>query len=276
MGTFEEGNEEAAKRSKFNLVDLAGSERIAKTKAEGCRLTEGISINGGLLALGNVINKLSTAASSSQNTHIPYRNSKLTRLLQDSLGGNSFTTMIACISPADTNLEESLSTLKYAERANKISNVVSVNIDKNQALIMDLKAKIKDLELQISSNPELLNFKNFENEKKIYENKIEKLEINLVREKNLVLEATDRSEKFLAYLADCRRRAQLFEASYGALLTRTLNSEGYHEINGINSINGDPAKGEQNNKFYSSEESYIDDYRSMISLWLICRNCYFL
>ena len=100
--------------------------------------------------------------------------------------------------------------------------------------------------------------------RKIYESKIEKLEINLVREKNLVLEATDRSEKFLAYLADCRRRAQLFEASYGALLTRTLNSEGYHEINGINSINGDPAKGEQNNKFYSSEESYIDDYRSMI------------
>lgn len=95
--------------AKMHLVDLAGSERAKRTKAEGQRLKEGIDINKGLLALGKVISALVE-----HQRHVPYRDSKLTRLLQDSLGGNSRTVMIACVSPADINLEESMNTLRCA------------------------------------------------------------------------------------------------------------------------------------------------------------------
>lgn len=111
--------------SKMHLVDLAGSERSKKTRAVGDRLRESIHINKGLLALGNVI----AALGSIKNTkgYISYRDSKLTRLLQNSLGGNSITLMIACVSPADYNLEETLSTLRYADRALKIRNKPMIN-----------------------------------------------------------------------------------------------------------------------------------------------------
>lgn len=97
----------------MNLVDLAGSERLSKTHATGERLIEATKINLSLSALGNVISALVDGKS----THIPYRDSKLTRLLQDSLGGNTKTIMIAAISPADYNYDESLGTLRYASRA---------------------------------------------------------------------------------------------------------------------------------------------------------------
>ena len=93
--------------SKFHLVDLAGSERLKKTNAKGDRMKEGININKGLLSLGNVISALGEE-NRGANSHIPYRGSKLTSLLQDSLGGNSHTLMIACVSPADSNLEETV------------------------------------------------------------------------------------------------------------------------------------------------------------------------
>ena len=93
--------------SKLTLVDLAGSERQKRTKAEGERLKEGISINKGLFVLGQVVSSLSAASSSPANSHVPYRDSKLTRLLTDSLGGNSLTCMVCCVSPADINLDES-------------------------------------------------------------------------------------------------------------------------------------------------------------------------
>jgi kinesin family member 4 len=105
-------------KAKFFLVDLAGSERSKKTKATGVRFTEGVKINEGLLALGNVISALGGETS---NGFVSYRDSKLTRL-QDSLGGNSLTLMIACISPADNNIEETLSTLRYADRAKPVKN----------------------------------------------------------------------------------------------------------------------------------------------------------
>ncbi|KAK6014916.1 kinesin motor domain protein [Ostertagia ostertagi] len=104
------GEEDNGFTAKLHLVDLAGSERLKKTQAEGTRKMEGIRINEGLLALGNVISALSEQTGN--NRHIPYRDSKITRLLQDSLGGNSYTVMIACISPADSNAEETLSTLR--------------------------------------------------------------------------------------------------------------------------------------------------------------------
>ena len=113
------------------LVDLAGSERAKRTKAEGQRLKEGIQINKGLLALGNVISALGDDKRRHAGGHVPYRDSKLTRLLQDSLGGNSRTVMVACISPADANLDETLNTLKYANRARNIMNKPTVTFDEN-------------------------------------------------------------------------------------------------------------------------------------------------
>ncbi|XP_062139197.1 chromosome-associated kinesin KIF4 isoform X2 [Drosophila sulfurigaster albostrigata] len=119
--------------SKFNLVDLAGSERCSKTLASGDRFKEGVNINKGLLALGNVINALGSGQSVG---YVPYRQSKLTRLLQDSLGGNSITLMIACVSPADYNVAETLSTLRYADRALQIKNKPVVNLDPHAAEVM--------------------------------------------------------------------------------------------------------------------------------------------
>ena len=122
--------------AKFHLVDLAGSERNKRTGAAGMRFKESININSGLLALGNVISALSDEQDRKQkpgqeqkHSHVPYRESKLTRLLQDSLGGNSRTCMIACVSAADQNLEETLNTLKYAARARNIRNKPVVNRD---------------------------------------------------------------------------------------------------------------------------------------------------
>ena len=123
--------------AKFHFVDLAGSERAKRTGATGSTLKEGISINQGLLALGNVIAALTDEAR--KGSHVPYRNSKLTRILQDSLGGNSRTSMIACVSPAEFNFDETLNTLKYASRARNIKNKPIVNRDPNSALIAQLR-----------------------------------------------------------------------------------------------------------------------------------------
>ncbi|XP_066483409.1 chromosome-associated kinesin KIF4A [Tiliqua scincoides] len=131
--------------SKLHLVDLAGSERQKKTKAEGDRLREGININKGLLCLGNVISALGDE--SKKGSFVPYRDSKLTRLLQDSLGGNSHTLMIACVSPADSNLEETLNTLRYADRARKIKNKPIVNMDPQAVEITRLKQQVQQLQV---------------------------------------------------------------------------------------------------------------------------------
>ncbi|EGG22913.1 WD40 repeat-containing protein [Cavenderia fasciculata] len=132
-------------RSKFHFVDLAGSERVKKTKAEGQRLKEGININSGLLALGNVISALGDTRRTTKPKHVPYRDSKLTRMLQSSLGGNSRTLMIACISPADSNFEETLNTLKYAYRARNIMNKPVVNVDPMTKQINFYKSQIQIL-----------------------------------------------------------------------------------------------------------------------------------
>ncbi|XP_078403096.1 kinesin family member 4 isoform X2 [Cetorhinus maximus] len=132
-------------RSKLHLVDLAGSERQKKTKAEGDRLKEGININRGLLCLGNVISALGDE--NNRKGFVPYRDSKLTRLLQDSLGGNSHTLMIACVSPADSNIEETLNTLRYADRARKIKNKPVVNFDPQAAELQRLKQQVQELQV---------------------------------------------------------------------------------------------------------------------------------
>ena len=117
--------QEHIRAGKLHLVDLAGSERQTKTGATGDRLKEATKINLSLSALGNVISALVDRKSS----HIPYRDSKLTRLLQDSLGGNAKTVMIATLSPASYNYDESLSTLRYANRTKNIKNKPKVNED---------------------------------------------------------------------------------------------------------------------------------------------------
>ncbi len=136
--------------SKFHLVDLAGSERAKKTMATGDRFKEGAAINQGLLALGNVIAALGEDnPSAGKSVHIPYRNSKLTRLLQDSLGGNSFTLMVACVSPADANADETLSTLRYADRARKIKNKPVINVNGSDAEVNRLRAENQELRLKL-------------------------------------------------------------------------------------------------------------------------------
>ncbi|KAL7402241.1 hypothetical protein ABVT39_011821 [Epinephelus coioides] len=133
--------------AKFHFVDLAGSERLKRTGATGDRAKEGISINCGLLALGNVISALGDR--SKRSSHVPYRDSKLTRLLQDSLGGNSQTVMIACISPSDQDFMETLNTLKYANRARNIKNKVMVNQDKASQQISALRTEIARLQMEL-------------------------------------------------------------------------------------------------------------------------------
>ncbi|KAI9247135.1 hypothetical protein BDA99DRAFT_542985 [Phascolomyces articulosus] len=137
--------------SKFHFVDLAGSERLNRTKAEGVRAREGIAINSGLLALGNVISALGDE--SRRSTHVPYRDSKLTRLLQDSLGGNSQTLMMACVSPADTNFVETLSTLKYANRARNIKNRVSMNQEfaGSSVEVSQLRSQVAKLKMELNA-----------------------------------------------------------------------------------------------------------------------------
>lgn len=131
--------------AKINLVDLAGSERADKTGASGATLREGASINKSLMTLGLVISELVKGGSK----HIPYRDSQLTRLLQESLGGNSITVMLAAISPADDNFDETLSTLQFADRAKKIKNTAKKNQDVNQAIIEELRDEIEELRKQL-------------------------------------------------------------------------------------------------------------------------------
>ncbi|KAI9468075.1 MAG: P-loop containing nucleoside triphosphate hydrolase protein [Benjaminiella poitrasii] len=142
--------------SKFHFVDLAGSERLKRTAAEGDRRREGININAGLLALGNVISALGDPSKKRTTTHIPYRDSKLTRLLQDSLGGTALTLMIACVSPTESNLSETLNTLQYANRARNIKNKVSKN-EQEEWMTSDnidfLRDTIAKLKRQLTKKP---------------------------------------------------------------------------------------------------------------------------
>ncbi|XP_054459623.1 kinesin-like protein KIF16B isoform X4 [Anoplopoma fimbria] len=138
--------------SKIHLVDLAGSERADATGATGVRLKEGGNINKSLVTLGNVISALADMTQDGVNTNlkkravfVPYRDSVLTWLLKDSLGGNSKTIMIATVSPADVNYGETLSTLRYANRAKNIINKPTINEDCNVRLIRELRAEIARL-----------------------------------------------------------------------------------------------------------------------------------
>lgn len=152
-----EGKLKSEKTSVINLVDLAGSERSSSTGATGDRLKEGCNINKSLLVLGNVINTLADKAMGKKKDVLPpYRDSALTRILQNALGGNSKTVMICALSPAFINFEETLSTLRYADRAKKIQNKAVINESEQDKMVrllkeenLDLKKLIEDLQKKI-------------------------------------------------------------------------------------------------------------------------------
>lgn len=134
-----EGLDASFRASSLNLVDLAGSERLKSTGANGKRQTEGCHINKSLLTLGTVINRLAAAGGDVKKTkHLPYRDSKLTRLLRPALGGNARTAVLCAITPAAVHAEETLSTLKFAERAKKVTNTALRNE------VIDYRAKYKE------------------------------------------------------------------------------------------------------------------------------------
>merc|ERR1712029_1138512 len=140
------GGDQHIRKGKLNLVDLAGSERQSKTQATGDRLKEANKINLSLSALGNVISALVDGKSK----HIPYRDSKLTRLLQDSLGGNAKTIMVANIGPANYNYDETITTLRYANRAKNIKNKPRVNEDPKDTLLREFQEEIARLKAMIN------------------------------------------------------------------------------------------------------------------------------
>merc|ERR1719323_2260095 len=146
--TKNNAGKEMAKTAIVNLVDLAGSERVESTGATGDRLKEGAGINMSLSCLGNVIKALAEQ-SEGKNPRIPYRDSALTKLLANALGGNSKTIMIAALSPADINYEETLSTLRYANRAKQIKTKAAVNEDPTEKLIRELKEENERLKARI-------------------------------------------------------------------------------------------------------------------------------
>ena len=139
--------------AKISLVDLAGSERATSTGATGARLKEGAEINRSLSTLGRVIAALADLSIGKKKniSMVPYRDSVLTWLLKDSLGGNSLTAMIAAISPADINFEETLSTLRYADSAKRIKNHAVINEDPNARMIRELKAELAHLRSKLGS-----------------------------------------------------------------------------------------------------------------------------
>ncbi|XP_073529701.1 kinesin-like protein KIF28 [Phyllobates terribilis] len=149
-------DDDITKQSVINLVDLAGSERQKSSGSEGDRLKEGACVNLSLTTLGNVISALAEVAMGKKVLHIPYRDSVLTKLLQSALGGNSRTVMVAALSPADICYEETLSTLRYAERAKKIKNRAVINASPTERILKELKAENNKL-LSRLSFPYLLN-----------------------------------------------------------------------------------------------------------------------
>ena len=189
-----ENEKDGSKSSKLNLVDLAGSERVASSGAEGINFKEATKINLSLSTLGRVIDALADLANSVKGAFPPYRDSMLTWILSDSLGGNSKTAMIAAVSPSELNLDETINTLRYAARAREIVNIAVVNEDSSVAKIKELEAKIDFLRKQVrEAGGATMKLRLQEVEEKCYyqEDKMSKLE----KERDaLIMEKRERLE----------------------------------------------------------------------------------
>lgn len=217
---------------KLNLVDLAGSERQTKTGSSGTRLKEASKINLSLSALGNVISALVDG----KGQHIPYRDSKLTRLLQDSLGGNSKTLMVANIGPASYNYEESLTTLRYANRAKNIKNKPRINEDPKDALLRQYQEEItrlKQLLKQSSDSTSIISKKKKrkkegESEEKTHEERLIEEEESLKKKEKKLLsyenEMPENERKELLHDIEKRKAQILEEKRYAEELNNKINA----------------------------------------------------
>ncbi|KAI0880094.1 kinesin-domain-containing protein [Annulohypoxylon maeteangense] len=216
--------------SKLHFVDLAGSERLKNTGAQGERAREGISINAGLAALGKVISQLSSRQAGS---HVSYRDSRLTRLLQDSLGGNAITYMIACVTPAEFHLSETLNTVQYAQRARAIQSkprIQQVEEGDKQAIIERLKAEVAFLREQIRSaersGGERRNVPATERSERQNERETE-LQNSLLDAQESYNTLSQRHAKLIAEMAKARNdeaaESQSIEDNFGDVATERLN-----------------------------------------------------
>ncbi|KAK8862543.1 Kinesin-like protein KIF21B [Apiospora arundinis] len=217
--------------SKLHFVDLAGSERLKNTGAQGDRAKEGISINAGLAALGKVISQLS---SRSHGAHVSYRDSRLTRLLQDSLGGNAITYMIACVTPAEFHLSETLNTVQYAQRARAIQSkprIQAVEEGDKQAIIERLKAEVAFLREQIRSaergGNERRNLATSERSERLNNEREAELQNQLLDVQENYTTLSQRHAKLIAEMAKARDNEeaenQQMEESAGDTATERLN-----------------------------------------------------
>jgi len=215
--------------SKLHFVDLAGSERLKNTGAQGERAKEGISINAGLASLGKVISQLSSRQAGS---HVSYRDSKLTRLLQDSLGGNAITYMIACVTPAEFHLSETLNTVQYAQRARAIQSKpriqqISDNEADKQALIDRLKAEVAFLREQIRSTERGGDRRNLTSERPERQNEREmELQNQLLDTQENYTSLSQRHAKLISEMAKARDGEiadnHAFESTLGDSATERL------------------------------------------------------
>lgn len=234
--------------SKMHFVDLAGSERLKNTHAEGARAKEGISINAGLAALGKVISQLS---SRNAGAHVSYRDSKLTRLLQDSLGGNAITYMIACVTPPEFHLSETLNTVQYAQRARAIQSkprIQAVEEGDKQALIERLKAEVAFLRDQVR------NSERSGGDRKPIGDKSERSNVREVELQNQLLDAQEN------YSTLSQRHARLI-----AEMAKARDSEHAENLNSQDA-SGDSATERLNrsNNFAQAVEQVVLEYEKTI------------
>lgn len=234
--------------SKMHFVDLAGSERLKNTHAEGARAKEGISINAGLAALGKVISQLS---SRNAGAHVSYRDSKLTRLLQDSLGGNAITYMIACVTPPEFHLSETLNTVQYAQRARAIQSkprIQAVEEGDKQALIERLKAEVAFLRDQVR------NSERSGGDRKPIGDKSERSNVREVELQNQLLDSQEN------YSTLSQRHAKLI-----AEMAKARDSEYTENLNAEDAL-GDSATERLNrsNNFAQAVEQVVLEYEKTI------------
>ncbi|CAK8695890.1 unnamed protein product [Clavelina lepadiformis] len=210
-----EAGQETKKSSSINLVDLAGSERADSTGATGDRLKEGANINKSLSALGNVISALADLSMGKKKVLVPYRDSVLTKLLMSALGGNSKTIMIAALSPADINYDETLSTLRYADRAKKIKNKAVVNENPIDKLIRELREENERLKQAASGNLPLQNTQPGMNSEELEEMRRKMQEE--IREQLLAnQQLMDDNQGWDQKLTESRKEVELLEKEHGS------------------------------------------------------------
>ena len=218
------------KYGKLSLIDLAGSERASVTKNKGMRLIEGANINKSLLTLGNCINALCESNIKGTKPHIPYRDSKLTRLLKDSLGGNSRTVMIANISPFIYSFDDTYNTLNYADRAKHIKTRVKANVINNKSVVNNYLNVIKHLQDKVSMLQNQLNVK------KADKNDILNINIENLNIKENEKNNSEENNKIHSYFDKKKSQNKSAEKSIQRIITHENN------INYINNINTEKDK----------------------------------